>query len=83
MTNNAEGDRAMAAVNGQEVGGRALNVNEAKPKSEGGSRASAVVVEVAVLEEEAVTNLIYTSPFWTHLDRGREATLWPQPPNLR
>src|SRR2546425_13294721 len=38
MTNNAEGDRAIAAVNGQEVGGRALNVNEAKPKSEGGSR---------------------------------------------
>ena len=38
MTNNAEGDRAIAAVNGKEVGGRALNVNEAKPKSEGGSR---------------------------------------------
>ena len=35
MTNNAEGDRAIAAVNGKEVGGRALNVNEAKPKSEG------------------------------------------------
>ncbi len=38
MTNNAEGDRAIAAVNGKEVGGRALNVNEAKPKSEGASR---------------------------------------------
>ena len=38
MTNNAEGDRAIAAVNGKEIGGRALNVNEAKPKSEGGSR---------------------------------------------
>ena len=38
MTNNAEGDRAIAAVNGKEVGGRSLNVNEAKPKSEGGSR---------------------------------------------
>jgi len=38
MTNNAEGDRAIAAVNGKEVGGRALNVNEAKPKSEGGGR---------------------------------------------
>src|SRR6266566_493563 len=34
MTNNAEGDRAIAAVNGKEIGGRALNVNEAKPKSE-------------------------------------------------
>jgi RNA recognition motif-containing protein len=38
MTNNAEGDRAIAALNGKEVGGRALNVNEAKPKSEGASR---------------------------------------------
>jgi len=38
MTNNAEGDRAIAAVNGKEIGGRALNVNEAKPKSEGGGR---------------------------------------------
>jgi cold-inducible RNA-binding protein len=38
MTNDAEGDRAIAAVNGKEVGGRALNVNEAKPKSEGGGR---------------------------------------------
>jgi RNA recognition motif-containing protein len=36
MTNDAEGDRAIDAVNGKEVGGRALNVNEARPKSEGG-----------------------------------------------
>lgn len=35
MTNDAEGDRAIVAINGQDVGGRALNVNEAKPKSEG------------------------------------------------
>ena len=38
MTNNAEGDRAIAAVNGKEVGGRTLNVNEAKPKAEGAGR---------------------------------------------
>ena len=38
MTNDAEGDRAIGAINGQDVGGRALNVNEAKPKSEGGGR---------------------------------------------
>ena len=38
MTNNAEGDRAIAAINGQDVGGRALTVNEAKPKSEGVGR---------------------------------------------
>ena len=36
MTNDAEGDKAIDAVNGREVGGRALNVNEARPKSEGG-----------------------------------------------
>ena len=38
MTNDAEGERAIEAVNGREVGGRALNVNEARPKSEGGGR---------------------------------------------
>lgn len=36
MDNDDEGDRAIAAVNGHEIGGRALNVNEARPK-EGGS----------------------------------------------
>lgn len=36
MGDNAEGDRAIAAINGHEVGGRALNVNEARPKGEGG-----------------------------------------------
>ena len=35
-TNDAEGDRAIDAINGKEVGGRALNVNEARPKGEGG-----------------------------------------------
>jgi cold-inducible RNA-binding protein len=36
MSNNAEGDQAIAALNGQEFGGRALSVNEARPKSEVG-----------------------------------------------
>jgi RNA recognition motif-containing protein len=36
MGNDTEGDRAIASVNGQEVGGRALNVNEARPRAEGG-----------------------------------------------
>ena len=35
MNDNAEVDRAIAAVNGREIGGRALNVNEARPKGEG------------------------------------------------
>ncbi len=33
MSQNAEGDRAIAALNGMELDGRALNVNEARPKS--------------------------------------------------
>jgi cold-inducible RNA-binding protein len=38
MSADAEGDRAIAALNGKELDGRALNVNEAKPKSDQGSR---------------------------------------------
>jgi cold-inducible RNA-binding protein len=36
MSNDSEGDKAIAGVNGHEVGGRALNVNEARPKGSGG-----------------------------------------------
>ena len=35
MTNDGEGDKAIAGLSGQELGGRALTVNEARPKSEG------------------------------------------------
>jgi cold-inducible RNA-binding protein len=38
MTDDAEADRAIAGLNGRELGGRSLNVNEARPKTEGGSR---------------------------------------------
>jgi cold-inducible RNA-binding protein len=34
MTNAEEADRAINALNGASVGGRALNVNEARPKTE-------------------------------------------------
>jgi hypothetical protein len=34
MPNDAEGDKAIAALNGRELGGRDLNVNEARPKSD-------------------------------------------------
>jgi len=37
MANNAEADRAIAELNGTEMNGRALNVNEARPKTERGS----------------------------------------------
>jgi cold-inducible RNA-binding protein len=36
MSVNAEADRAIAALNGRELDGRALNVNEARPKEERG-----------------------------------------------
>ena len=36
MSNAEEADRAIAGLNGADFQGRALNVNEARPKSEGG-----------------------------------------------
>jgi cold-inducible RNA-binding protein len=36
MDNDAEANAAIAALNGQEVGGRTLTVNEAKPKAPSG-----------------------------------------------
>jgi cold-inducible RNA-binding protein len=34
MSNDGEGDRAISALNGKELDGRALNVNEARAKAE-------------------------------------------------
>jgi cold-inducible RNA-binding protein len=34
MSNDGEGDRAISALNGKELDGRALNVNEARAKTE-------------------------------------------------
>jgi RNA recognition motif-containing protein len=34
MTDSSEADKAMAALNGTELGGRVLTVNEARPKSD-------------------------------------------------
>ena len=36
MGDNAQADRAIEGLNGYQLDGRALNVNEARPKSEGG-----------------------------------------------
>jgi cold-inducible RNA-binding protein len=40
MTNNEEGDKAISGLNGSQLGGRTINVNEARPKTErvGGGR---------------------------------------------
>jgi cold-inducible RNA-binding protein len=41
MTNNEEGEKAIAELNGSQLAGRTLNVNEARPKMErGGGRNS-------------------------------------------
>jgi RNA recognition motif-containing protein len=34
MTDSGEAEKAIAALNGKDLGGRALNVNEARPKTE-------------------------------------------------
>ena len=36
MSNDAEGDRAINALSGQELDGRNLTINEARPKGSGG-----------------------------------------------
>ena len=38
MENKADGERAVAELNGKEVDGRELKVNEAKPQTNGGGR---------------------------------------------
>jgi len=44
MSSSEDGEKAIAALNGSQVGGRTLNVNEARPKPErssgGGGRAA-------------------------------------------
>src|ERR1043166_9094162 len=37
MSDAAEADRAINALNGQQLDGRALNINEARPKPQGGA----------------------------------------------
>jgi RNA recognition motif-containing protein len=34
MASDEEGEKAIAALNGSEIGGRTINVNEARPKAE-------------------------------------------------
>ena len=53
MTNAGEADKAIAAFNGTDLGGRALTINEAKPKTDrprssgGGDGASALAAGAA------------------------------------
>jgi cold-inducible RNA-binding protein len=34
MSSNEDGEKAIAALNGSQIGGRTINVNEARPKAE-------------------------------------------------
>ncbi len=36
MASNEDGEKAIAALNGTQIGGRTINVNEARPKSDRG-----------------------------------------------
>ncbi len=66
MTDSAEAEKAIAALNGKELGGRALNINEARPKTDrggpprggrpgGGGGRPGVVVDVRVAAVGATT----------------------------
>src|SRR5213076_489534 len=50
MTNDAEGNRAITSINGRDVDGRTLNVNEAK-------RRVKAAAEVSAAADEDATNL--------------------------
>ncbi|HYL99989.1 MAG TPA: RNA-binding protein [Blastocatellia bacterium] len=56
MASDEDGEKAIAALNGSQIGGRTINVNEARPKAErgGGGEASAVAVVAAAIAETAV-----------------------------
>jgi cold-inducible RNA-binding protein len=41
MTQRRDAEAAIAALNGADLNGRAMNVNEARPKTEGGARPAA------------------------------------------
>ena len=53
MSSEQEAKAAIAALNGKDMGGRAVTVNEARPKEEGGSRAPVAPVATAVAGVEA------------------------------
>jgi len=38
MADRGQAEKAIEALNGKEVGGRTLNINEARPKTDGGAR---------------------------------------------
>ena len=78
MTNASEADKAIAALNGTDLGGRTLTVNEAKPKSERSSVVAAGVLAAEVVVGATTTVAIHDSranragSFRTHCVRRRK-----------
>ena len=83
MTNAEDGDKAIAALNGTQVGGRTLNVNEARPKverggggggggrrSRRGGRAAVAVAEAATKRRHRIWHGLGLSIFWETGDCG-------------
>ena len=58
MTDSAEADRAIAALNGTDLDGRALNINEARPKPQGGGGGAAASAVAAVVAVPAVVVVV-------------------------
>ena len=48
MADAAEAEKAIAALNGKELGGRALNINEARPKTDRGGFGGPLAVPAPV-----------------------------------
>jgi cold-inducible RNA-binding protein len=72
MTNAGEADKAVAALNGVDLGGRALTINEAKPKTErprGGGRAAGVAAVDAIVAEAATTIVAMSGSRASHAGR--------------
>ena len=52
MSDSSQADQAIAALNGYQLEGRALNVNEARPKAEGDRRGEAHDRHLIVAQDE-------------------------------
>jgi len=61
MTNASDADKAVAALNGTDLGGRTLTINEAKPKSDRPRGAEAIVLAAEADVPGTITAVIHGS----------------------
>ena len=57
MADAGEAEKAIAALNGKELGGRALNINEARPKTDRGVPADRVAAAVPAADAPAAADV--------------------------